>query len=77
MSAKSIREIKVTTEEIESGKMIAFAAYLIFFLPLLIDEAKNNKFVMFHTEQAIVLVITSVAILILSIVPGQHQLLVD
>lgn len=57
--AESTRNLNITPEEIESGKTMAFVAYLIFFIPLLMDEYKKNKFVMFHTEQSIVLLISS------------------
>jgi len=59
--AESTRNLNITPEEIESGKTMAFVAYLIFFIPLLMDEYKKNKFVMYHTEQAIVLVILNLA----------------
>ncbi|MCX6157206.1 MAG: DUF4870 domain-containing protein [Ignavibacteriae bacterium] len=55
--AESTRNLNITPEEIESGKTMAFVAYLIFFIPLLMDEYKKNKFVMYHTEQSIVLAI--------------------
>lgn len=58
--AETTRNIEFTPEEIESGKVMAFVAYLIFFVPLLTDESRKNKFVMFHTEQAIVLVICNI-----------------
>ena len=43
---------------------MAIIAYLsvgipLFIIPLLIDEYKNNKFTMFHVEQAIVLLLFS------------------
>ncbi|MBM4157156.1 MAG: hypothetical protein FJ216_00040 [Ignavibacteria bacterium] len=55
--AESTRNINITPQEIESGKTMAFVAYLIFFIPLLVEDAKKNRYVMFHTEQAIVLAI--------------------
>lgn len=54
------RQLNITPEEIESGKTMAIVAYLIFFVPLLMDDMKRNKFVMFHTEQAIVLFILNI-----------------
>ena len=54
------RQLNITPEEIESGKTMAVVAYLIFFVPLLMEDMKKNKFVMFHTEQSIVLVILNV-----------------
>lgn len=59
--------LNITPGEVESGKTMAFVAYLIFFIPLLMDDMKKNKFVMFHTEQAIVLLIFNV---VASIVTG-------
>lgn len=55
--AESTRQLHVTPEEIEKGKTMAVVAYFIFFIPLLMDEYKTNKFVMFHTEQATALII--------------------
>ena len=58
------RELNITPEEIESGKTMAIVAYFIFFVPLLVEDAKNNKFAMYHTEQAIVLLILNVILAI-------------
>lgn len=55
-----VRNLQITPEEIESGKTMAVVAYIIFFIPLLMEDMRRNKFVMFHTEQAIVLVIVNV-----------------
>lgn len=59
------RQLNITPEEIESGKTMAIVAYLIFFIPLIMDDMKRNKFVMFHTEQAIVLFIVNILAAIL------------
>ncbi len=48
--AESTRQVNVTPEEVSSGKTMAIIAYLIFFIPLLMDDMRNNKFVMYHTE---------------------------
>jgi uncharacterized membrane protein len=66
--AESTRNLNITPEEIESGKTMAFVAYLIFFIPLLMDEYKKNKFVMYHTEQSIVIVIAWLIVGVLSTV---------
>lgn len=58
---ESTRNLNITPEEIQQGKTMAIIAYLIFFIPLLMDDMKNNKFVMFHTEQSIVLLILNIA----------------
>ncbi len=62
------KNLNISPEEIESGKTMAFVAYLIFFIPLLMDDAKRNKFVMFHTEQAIILFIFNIIVTILATV---------
>ncbi len=54
------RQLNITPEEIESGKTMAIVAYFIFFIPLLMDDMRKNKFVMFHTEQSIVVIILQV-----------------
>jgi uncharacterized membrane protein len=61
----STRNLNITPEEIEQGKTMAVVAYLIFFIPLLMDDMRKNKFVMFHTEQAIVVFIVNLAGIIL------------
>jgi uncharacterized membrane protein len=59
--AESTRNLDITPEEIQQGKTMAIIAYLIFFIPLLMDDMKKNKFVMFHTEQSIVLLLLNIA----------------
>ena len=59
--AESTRTLNITPEEIQQGKTMAIVAYLIFFIPLLMDDMRKNKFVMFHTEQSIVLLLLNVA----------------
>lgn len=54
------RQLNITPEEIESGKVMGILAYILFLIPLF--AARDNKFAMFHTEQAIVLCITSFVI---------------
>jgi uncharacterized membrane protein len=63
--AEEKRQLNITPEEINSGKTMAIIAYFIFFIPLLVEDAKNNKFAMFHTEQSIVLLIINVIIAII------------
>ncbi len=60
--AESTRQVNVTPEEVSSGKTMAIIAYLIFFIPLLMDDMRNNKFVMYHTEQAIALFILNIVL---------------
>lgn len=68
MANGSTRQLNITPEEIQSGKTFAIIAYFIFFVPLLIEEQRKNKFVMFHTEQATVLAIVNIAIFIIKMV---------
>jgi uncharacterized membrane protein len=60
----------ITEAEIEDGKVMAILAYIIFLVPLL--AARDKKYAMFHTEQALVLLITwfviYIAFTILSII---------
>ncbi|MCC6865712.1 MAG: hypothetical protein IT280_06075 [Ignavibacteria bacterium] len=58
--AESTRQINFTPDDVNNGKTMAILAYLVFFIPLLMDDMKNNNFVMYHTEQAIVLLIFNV-----------------
>lgn len=60
--AEPVRNLNITPEEIQQGKTMAIVAYLIFFIPLLMDDMRKNNFVMFHTEQSIVLTILIVII---------------
>ena len=48
--AEPTRQINITPEEIEAGKTMAFVAYLIFFVPLLMEDMRKNKFVMFNPD---------------------------
>jgi len=52
----------ITEAEIQDGKMMAILAYIIFLIPLL--AARDKKFAMFHTEQALVLLIAYIVIYI-------------
>jgi uncharacterized membrane protein len=52
----------ITEKDIQDGKMMAILAYIIFLIPLL--TSRENKYAMFHTEQAIILLITWVVIYI-------------
>ena len=62
--AESTRQVNFTPEDATSGKTMAMLAYLVFFIPLLMEDMKKNNFVMYHTEQAIVLVIINLVVAI-------------
>jgi uncharacterized membrane protein len=59
--SETTRNLSATPEQIESGKTMAIVAYLIFFIPLLMDDMRKNPFVMFHTEQSIILLLLNIA----------------
>ena len=62
------RNLEMSKEEIDKGKTMAIVAYFIFFIPLLMDDMRKNKFAMYHTEQAIVLLILYFACGIIGVV---------
>lgn len=51
----SQRNLQFTPEEIEQGKMMGILAWIIFLIPLF--AAREQRYAMFQTEQAIILVI--------------------
>ncbi len=63
----------ITEAEIQDGKTMAIIAYIFWLIPLL--AARDKKFAMFHTEQAIMLwiatIIVYVVIWILTFIVGQ------
>src|SRR4029079_6873267 len=65
---ESTRSLDIPQDEIEKGKTMAIIAYLIFFIPLLVEDAKKNKFAMYHTEQALLFFIVNVVCMVLSTV---------
>ncbi|HHS49933.1 MAG TPA: hypothetical protein ENN07_02340 [candidate division Zixibacteria bacterium] len=52
-----------TNAEVEDGKTMGILAYILFLIPLLAQ--RENRFAMFHTEQAIVLCIIAIALSII------------
>lgn len=67
------RNLTFTPEEIEDGKVMAILAWIIFLVPLF--AARDKRFAMFHTEQAIVLLIVFIplyiVITIITMIIGQ------
>ena len=59
--SESTRNVSATPEQIESGKTMAVLSYISFFIPLLMDDMRKNPFVMYHTEQSIVLLLLNIA----------------
>jgi len=62
------QKFNITPEEIEAGKGMALVSYIIFWLPLLMEEHRKNKFVMYHTQQSIILAITYTAASIIAVI---------
>src|SRR5437763_4886306 len=62
------RVLDIPPDEIEKGKTMAIIAYLIFFVPLLVEDAKKNRFAMYHTEQSLVLFIIELIVVVLATV---------
>jgi uncharacterized membrane protein len=60
----------ITEADIQDGKTMAILAYIMFLIPLF--AARDKKFAMFHTEQAIVLwiifIVIYIAIIIINII---------
>lgn len=63
----------ITEADINDGKTMAILAYIFFLIPLL--AARDKKFAMFHTEQAIALwiafIVIYIAMWILTFIVGQ------
>jgi uncharacterized membrane protein len=63
----------ITEADIQDGKTMAILAYIIWLIPLL--AARDKKFAMYHTEQAIMLwiafIVIYIAIWILTFIVGQ------
>ena len=49
-----------TARDAEQNKGMAIIAYLLFFVPLLTGDHKKSRFVMYHTNQGLVLFLFSV-----------------
>ena len=53
MADATKRQLTFTEEELEQGRTMAALAYVFFLIPLL--AAREQRYAMFHTEQAIVI----------------------
>jgi len=53
MADTTKRQLTFTDEELEQGRTMAALAYVFFLIPLL--AAREQRYAMFHTEQAIVI----------------------
>jgi len=61
-TTETTTEAKFTPEEIEDGKGMAILAWIFWLIPLL--AARDKKFAMFHTQQALALWITFIVVYI-------------
>lgn len=59
--------MKPDPQDVETNKIIAMLAYLIFFLPLI--AAKDSKFAMYHANQGLLLFLAGIAVSILGMIP--------
>jgi len=64
MEENTSKEPKSSSKDSEDNKLIAILAYFVFFLPMITD-AKNSKFAMFHANQSLVLLISSIVVFII------------
>jgi len=55
-----------TARDAEQNKGMAIIAYFLFFIPLLTGDHKKSRFVMYHTNQALVLFLFSAGGMIIS-----------
>ena len=60
---------KSKTSGTEKNTGMAVVAYLLFFIPLLIDDVKDDPFVKFHVKQGLLIFLTVIAGLIVGIIP--------
>ena len=59
-----------SNDDIEKYKTIAAVSYILFFIPLLMEGAKESKFALFHANQSLILLIVAIAgNVILGIIP--------
>ena len=58
--AEAKRQLTFTEEELEQGRTMAALAYVFFVIPLV--AAREQRYAMFHTEQAIVIWILAVIV---------------
>lgn len=60
MAETTKRQLTFTAEELEQGRTMAALAYVFFVIPLV--AAREQRYAMFHTEQAIVIFILAIIV---------------
>ena len=65
-------ELQASPQDAEQGKVMSIIAYIgiLCFIPILTGDHKKSPFVMFHTNQGVVLFITNISLLIASWILG-------
>lgn len=63
-----------TQEDIDANKTMGIIAYFIFFIPLLVEPAKDSPYARFHANQGLLIVLIYVASMVVNIIPILGQL---
>ena len=64
----NVKEV-FTQEDIEKNKGMGIIAYIIFFVPLLVDGAKDSPYVKFHVNQGLLILIGYIAVSFIGVIP--------
>ena len=63
-----------TQEDIDANKTMGIIAYFIFFIPLVVEPAKNSPYAKFHANQGLLIALLYVASMIVQIIPILGQI---
>jgi uncharacterized membrane protein len=62
-------QVVYTQEDIDTNKTMGIIAYFIFFLPLLVEPAKNSPYAKFHVNNMVLIILGNIAIWIIGLLP--------
>lgn len=62
-------KVVFTQEDIAQNKTMGIIAYFIFFIPLLVEPAKNSPYAKFHANQGLLIVLVYIASSVVAIIP--------
>ena len=62
-------QVVYTQEDIDTNKGMGILAYFIFFIPLLVEPAKNSPYAKFHVNQGLLIVLAGIAVTIVAVIP--------
>lgn len=62
-------QVVFTQEDIDTNKTMGIIAYFIFFIPLLVEPAKNSPYAKFHVNNALLIVLGNIALMVIGAVP--------